>query len=347
MNLGQRLDGAARSLPPAYFALVMATGIVAIACQLKGWTGIAWGLYVLASVSYATLWSLTLWRGCRFLKELARDFSDHCVAPGFFTMVAATAIMGSQLVIVDRRPELAAVFWCLTVLLAIGLTYPIFTALIIRENKPPIEKGLNGAWLVVVVAWQSISVLGGLLAPLFESQQETLLLASLLTWLVGGMFYLWIISLIFYRYMFFSFQPQDLTPPYWINMGAVAISTLAGVGLVRNAPSNALLADLIPFLKGGTLMFWATATWWIPMLLLLGYWRHVTKKFPLTYSPLYWGAVFPLGMYTVCTYRLGQVTHLAPLISLSEYFIYPALIAWALTFFGMLRALVRGLRRKA
>ena len=32
------------------------------------------------------------------------------------------------------------------------------------------------------------------------------------------------------------------------------------------------------------------------MLLILGIWRHVIRRFPLRYDPLYWGAVFPLGM---------------------------------------------------
>jgi hypothetical protein len=34
---------------------------------------------------------------------------------------------------------------------------------------------------------------------------------------------LWIVTLIFFRYTFVHMAPEDLTPPYWINMGAVAM----------------------------------------------------------------------------------------------------------------------------
>ena len=127
-------------------------------------------------------------------------------------------------------------------------------------------------------------------------------------------------------------------------MGAVAISTLAGALLVLAAPASPLIGDLLPFVKGLTLMFWSTATWWIPMLVILGVWRHGYRRFPLRYDPLYWGAVFPLGMYTVCTVRLSQALAVPHLIWVARAFVYVALAAWILTFGGLIAQLARMVR---
>ena len=91
--------------------------------------------------------------------------------------------------------------------------------------------------MIAVVATQSIAILRGLIAhELPQPYKLEFNFVALSMWLWGGMFCSWIISLIFYRYTFFTFSPGDLSPPCWINMGAMAISTLAGARLVENTP---------------------------------------------------------------------------------------------------------------
>ena len=328
------------TLNPAYFAMVMATGIVSTACLLLDMRWLALPLFWLNILAYVVLVTLTGARLAMFPQAFFADLIDHKRGVGFFTMVAATCVLGSQCLQIGEARLIAVVLWCVGCVLWLVLTYTIFTSFSVKETKPLLQDGIHGGWLVSVVAAQSVSLLGGLLAAGFGSYREQVLFFALVMWLGGGMLYIWIISLIFYRYTFFSMSPADLSPPYWINMGAMAISTVAGTILISEANNSALLSQLLPFLKGFTLFYWATATWWIPMLVILGAWRHVYKRFPLRYDPQYWGVVFPLGMYTVCTFRLAYAIDLPFLLIIPKSVIYFALAAWLLTFGGMLYAML-------
>jgi tellurite resistance protein TehA-like permease len=327
---------AIKDLHPAYFAMVMATGIVAIAAQLTGFRPLAVGLSWLNLAIFVVLWTLTLARAILFPREFFHDLIDHKRGPGFFTIVAGTSVLGRQQIIIFNHYGAATALWFLAVPLWAGFTYAIFTGFTVKEDKPSLAEGIHGGWLIAVVATQAVSSLGTLLASRFPAHETEMLFFSLCMWLCGGMLYIWVISLIFYRYTFFRFLPSDLMPPYWINMGAMAISTLAGTNLILNANRAPFLMALLPFLKGFTVFFWATATWWIPMLVTLAIWRHVYKRFRLTYDPLYWGAVFPLGMYTVSTFQLAQALDLPFLLWIPHYFVYIAVTAWMGTFAGLL-----------
>ena len=120
-------------------------------------------------------------------------------------------------------------------------------------DKPPFENGNNGSWLIAVVGTQSVSILIGLLVFEFSLPHLVLVFFSLCMFLLGCMLYILIITLIFYRFMFFQFKPADLSHSYWINMGAVAITTLAGTLLIGNAPGYFFLNSLLPFISGFTI----------------------------------------------------------------------------------------------
>ncbi len=331
-------------LSPAYFGMAMATGIVSLAAHLLGMAAVGRLLFGLNVVFYAVLWTLTLLRLTRHTRRFFTDMFDHLRGPGFFTTVAGTSVLGSQCVVLAADYRAAGGLWGVAIVLWIGLTYTIFTGLTVKERKPPLERGISGAWLLAVVATQSIAVLSALLAAHVEQPMKLELnFLALSMWLWGGMLYIWMMSLIFYRYSFFTMAPGDLSPPYWINMGAMAISTLAGSLLIINSPGAPFLLSLLPFIKGFTVFYWATGTWWIPMLLVLGVWRHVYRRFPLKYDPLYWGAVFPLGMYAACTHEMIEALSFDFLRFLPPVFLYAGLAAWSLTFIGLALELLRRL----
>jgi tellurite resistance protein TehA-like permease len=322
-------------MSPAYFGLVMATGIVSLAAHLQGWPRIAMALFALNIGAYAVLWVLTLARAVLYPRIFFADMIDHLRGPGFFTTVAATSVLGSQVIVLSADYAIATALWVVAIVLWLAFNYAIFAGLTIKDGKPKLDQGIGGAWLLGVVAAQSIAVLSALLAAHTGEHKLELNFLALSMWLWGGMLYIWMMSLIFYRYTFFPFSPADLTPPYWINMGAMAISTLAGSLLVVNAPDAPLLVSLLPFLKGFTLFYWATGTWWIPMLVILALWRYVYRRFPMTYNPLYWGAVFPLGMYAASTHVMAEAMELPFLSGVPTLFLYLALVAWIAAFLGL------------
>jgi len=324
-------------LPPNIFAIVMATGIVSIAANRAGFFTAAYVLFALNAVAFPALLGLLVLRILRHGNLVAADLVNHAKAPGFFTMVAGPCVLGNQCILLFDLPEMATLLLAIAFGFWLALSYLMLPALIGAREKPPPERGLSGAWLLVVVGTQALSVSISLLAPRAPTILEPALFAALCFWLAGGMIYLWIISQIFHRILFLPLAAGDLTPPYWINMGAMAIATLAGTRLVGAAEHSPLLTELLPVLKGGTLLFWSTATWWIPILIMLGAWRHVSQHVPLRYDHGYWSMVFPLGMYTACTYGVVDVLRVPYLAMIPDLFVWVALAAWTITFIGLMR----------
>jgi tellurite resistance protein TehA-like permease len=328
------------TLFPGYFALVMATGIVSLAAHFLGMEWTAQALLWINVVAYIVLWALTLARLARYRAEFMDDLTHHARGVTFLTMVAGTCVLGSQFAILTPWLPIAEGLWLLGLALWLLLIYTFFAVVTIRATKPALDAGINGAWMLIIVSTESLCVLGTSVATALGAAQLVLLI-SLGAYLAGGMLYFVFITLILYRWIFFDLKPEKLVPSYWINMGAVAIATLAGSRLLLTANQWSFLQGLAPFITGLTFFFWATATWWIPLLFIVGIWRHGSGRVPLTYDPQYWSMVFPLGMYTTATFMLAKATAVTLLNAIPVVFIYIALAAWITTFFGMIAHLVR------
>ena len=142
------------------------------------------------------------------------------------------------------------------------------------------------------------------------------------------------------RMLLYPFSPEDLTPPYWVAMGATAITVVAGARIVQmaDAPMVEATRGLVAGVSG---VFWAFGTWLIPPLIFAGIWRHVLHRLPLRYDPTLWSIVFPLGMYSVAGSYLGKAAHLPIVRGIGDTESWVALAAWLAVFAAMLRHLGR------
>ena len=182
---GQR-RGAGRlaDLFPGYFALVMATGILAIGAVQQGIRWLAWTLLWLNAAFYVALWALYLVRLARYRARFLDDLTSHQRGPAFLTMVAGTNVLGSGFVLIAGSRAAGMALWALGLALWVVLFYTVVAAVTIREPKPDLATGLNGGWLLLVVGTESVGVLASLLAG-GSSHPDVLLFVALVMCLVG------------------------------------------------------------------------------------------------------------------------------------------------------------------
>lgn len=248
-------------------------------------------------------------------------------------------MLGDQISLLTSHQDIAAALWLAGCALWGGLVYCLFTAFTIRAAKPSLAAGLDGTWLLIVVAPESSAILGAQIAGVFPSP-EPVIFASLSLYLSGGVFYLVIITLILYRWLFEPMAPDQFTPSYWINMGAAAIITLAGARLSAAVVSDPALVGVRGYIIGETVLFWSVASWWIPLLVGVMAWRHLIGRVRLVYQFDYWSLVFPLGMYAAATLSFAGTIGARFLAVIPHFFFWAAIAAWSLTFLGMIRHLI-------
>jgi tellurite resistance protein TehA-like permease len=330
---------AVRTLNPGYFALVMATGIVSVAMDNHGQDALSIALLWLGCIEYAVLVGLNALRAVAYRHDFVADLRDPARAFGLFTFTAATDVLGTRLVIADHRTTalvLLVIGWLAWLLL--GYLVP-WTA-VLGHARRPILRDANGTWFIWVVASQSVAVLGAALEPSVHFGRRELALLAVFSWSIGVFLYAATGLFVAARLMLYPLQPEDLTPPYWVAMGATAITVVAGARIVQMADAP-MVAATRGLAAGTSVVFWAFGSWLIPVLVAAGVWRHVVHRIPLRYQATLWSVVFPLGMYGVAGHYLGQADHLPIVKAIGADESWVALAAWLVTFVAMLHHLGR------
>lgn len=337
-RIGPRIDDAIRGLTPGYFALVMATGIISVGMNLEGHHVLSSILAVTAVSVLVLLVVLNGWRLVTHRKAVVDDFLDPRRAFGFYTIIAGLNVVGVRLAL-DGHVWITAGLLTVAAVLWLVLGYVIPWTAVLGKHARPIIATANGTWFIWVVASQSVAVSAATVERSFPSVRDLLAIVAVFSWSVGVFLYAAAGVFVAARMMLYDFGPEDLTPPYWVAMGASAITVLSGARIVEmeSAPMVDVTRGLI---AGASVLFWAFATWLIPALIASGWWRHFRHGIPLNYEATLWSIIFPLGMYAVAGIYLGQADHLPMVGAIGGGWIWVAFTAWGVTFVAMVRHIV-------
>lgn len=331
------------TLFPGYFALVMATGIIAVGAGQQDLDVAADVLFGIALAAFVVLAGMTVARLATYPRLLISDLVHHSTGFSFLTLVAATNVLGGAAVVLHQWWTFGWVAWGAGAVFWLLLLYPPLIGVILSRTKPGLAEGINGTWFLLTVATESVTVLGALLLAHRAEPSQLLELTLLGAFTLGVVLYLIVMTMLFLRWTFYPLGPDELQPPSWIAAGAVAITVLAGSNLLAARNASPRIDRLAPFIEGVVVLAWATATFWFPVMVAIGVWRHLVKRVPLRYHPAYWAMVFPIGMYSVATYRMIAVTELGDLDLLPKLALAAALVAWTAAFVGLLTTLARSL----
>lgn len=321
------------TLYPGCFALIMATGIISNGLFFEGYHGWSNALFAFELIAYPWLVILTVLRCIRFRDAIWADLISPRLVFSFFTAVAGTDVLGIGIALRGFE-AISIALWLFALILWIGLIYLSFGVLTFLNTAHGADV-VHGGWLIAIVGTESLVILGTLIAPTLESLGPSAFVLIHMLWGIGLALYGIFITLFAYRIFFFDVKPGDITPLLWVVMGAAAITTNAGSTLIMSDSGMTFLTSMRPFIDGVTLIMWAWATWWIPLLLLLGIWKHIVCRVPLTYTPMYWSLVFPLGMYALASLRLSLASDFPPLRFISSGMVWVALSAWLITAAGL------------
>lgn len=328
-----------KDMYPGYFTLTMATGIISIALGLLENRDLSNAMYVLTIITWLALVFAYTWRLLRFPRAVLDDLMDPRKTFSFFSFVAATDVLG---LLFFNHGHTSLALACLITALVVwsALLYCTFTVLTLLHGERTINI-VDGGWLICIVGTQSLVLLGLKLVSMSGAYAPFMMLGIYMLWWLGLFLYGVFVTLFCYRLFILKMSIDDYSPLMWVIMGAAAISANASSTLDMSDPVITVLSEIHPVVDGVALLTWTLATWWIPLLVVIGVWKHAVRRVPLAYDPRQWSIVFPIGMYTVATYQLSLAAEFEPMHEISHIMVWIAILIWCVLLSGLFTRFVK------
>lgn len=292
-------------------AAVMAAAIISAGLHLIGHDVLS-----LAALAVAAAWWVVL--AVAFAAMLVRDRGGWIAVAGTppgLTAVAATAVLGTRLVLLGWR-DTAAAMLALAVLL-----WPVLTIRVLRR----LTRGMPGGVFLIAVPPQAIAVLGERLAVAYDC-----------AWLGSAALGFFCLGLALYVVALWCFDFRQILTgagDQWVAGGALAIAALDGSALVASPQWS---GDAHGVLETATLVIFALTCAWYAVL--LG--AEVLRPRP-GYDLRRWSTIFPLGMIATASLSLSAPLGITWLEPLGQVLLWIALAAWLIAFAALLRIRAR------
>lgn len=303
---------AIRQFTPNWFAVVMGTGVLALALAqwpttMPGLHALGEGLWLFNTLLFVVFALMYTARWVLFFDEARRIFGHSTVSMFFGTipMGLATLINGLLLFGLPRWGEgvvaVAEVLWWIDVAmsLACGVLIPF---LMFTRQEHRIDQ-MTAVWLLPVVAAEVAAASGGLLAPHLAAvhSQLIVLVTSYVLWAFSLPLAFSILTILVLRMALHKLPHENMAASSWLALGPIGTGALGMLLLGGDAPmifaANGLpgvgdIAAGLGLVAGITL--WGFGLWWMVMALLITA-RYLRTGVPFNLG--WWGFTFPLGVY--------------------------------------------------
>lgn len=142
-----------------------------------------------------------------------------------------------------------------------------------------------------------------------------MLATSYVLWAYSVPVALSILAILILRMALHKLPHEGMAASSWLALGPIGTGALGMLVLGSDAPTIFAtngLAAIGPVAQGigviAGLTLWGLGLWWLTLafLITIRYWRA-----GIPFNLGWWGYTFPLGVYTVATFRLGTALHLA------------------------------------